>query len=240
MEKEIGTVTAIMRYPVKSMAGETLQSCLLGWHGLEGDRRFAFRRLEDSGGFPWLSAGRLPSLIRYQPFRSDKEQESPLSTHVRTPEGAEFELRSEELSDEIARLFGKEVQLMQLNQGVFDEASLSLISLSTIAGLELECGKSLDVRRFRPNLVIETVNGQKFAEDDWVGKSICFGTDDGPEVSITLRDVRCAMINLDPDTALSDPVILKSVVRTNSNCAGVYATVTKTGVITVGQKLYLK
>lgn len=236
----IGTVAAIMRYPVKSMASESLQSCLLGWHGLEGDRRFAFRRLEDTGGFPWLTAGRLPSLIRYQPFRYGKGQEGSLPTHVRTPDGQEFELRSEELRAEIARLFGKEVQLMQLNQGIFDEAALSLISLGTIAGLELECGKKLDARRFRPNLVVETVTGQKFAEDDWVGKTIYFGTDDGPEVSIMLRDVRCAMINLDPDTALSDPVILKSVVRTNSNCAGVYATVTKPGFITVGQKLYLK
>lgn len=240
MESEIGTLTSITRYPVKSMAGESLENSALGWHGLEGDRRFAFRRLEDTAGFPWLTAGRAPQLIRYQPFQLSGDMENPLPSHVRTPDGKEFELQSEELRAEIARLYGKDVQLMQLNQGVFDEAALSLISLGTIAGLELECGKTLDVRRFRPNLVIETLSGKPFSEDEWVGKIIRFGTDGGPEVSITLRDVRCAMINLDPDTAESDPIVLKSVARTNEVCAGVYATVTKTGVVTVGQKLFLK
>lgn len=56
MRIAIGQVEAIFRYPVKSMAGERLETENLGWHGLEGDRRLAFRRIEDRGGFPWLSA----------------------------------------------------------------------------------------------------------------------------------------------------------------------------------------
>lgn len=236
---EIGIIKNIFRYPVKSMAGEALGSCELGWHGLEGDRRFAFRRLEDVGGFPWLTAGRLPSLIRYQPFRSGENSEKQSATHVRTPEGKEFELGSEELRAEIAQLYGKDVQLMQFKHGIFDEAAISLINLSTIRGVEMECEKRLDVRRFRPNLLIETGSGEPFAEDNWVGRSIRFGSD-GPEISITLRDLRCAMINLDPDTAESDPIVLKSVARINEVCAGVYATVTKTGTVAVGQKLFLK
>lgn len=237
---EIGIVKNIFRYPVKSMAGESLESCALGWHGLEGDRRFAFRRMEDSGGFPWLTAGRLPSLIRYQPFRSGEDSEKQSATHVRTPEGKEFELSSEELRAEIARLYGKDVQMMQFKHGIFDEAAVSLISLGTIHGLAIECGKPLDVRRFRPNILIESATAEPFAEDQWVGRVLQFGSDDGPEISITLKDLRCAMVNLDPDTAESDPVVLKSVARVNEVCAGVYATVTKTGVVAVGQKLFLK
>jgi hypothetical protein len=49
---EIGHIEAIFRYPVKSMRGESLDAATLGWHGLEGDRRLAFRRLEERGGFP--------------------------------------------------------------------------------------------------------------------------------------------------------------------------------------------
>jgi hypothetical protein len=56
MTIEIGQIKAIFRYPVKSMAGEQLDSANLGWHGLDGDRRFAFRRIADEGGFPWLTA----------------------------------------------------------------------------------------------------------------------------------------------------------------------------------------
>lgn len=240
---EVGIIKKIFRYPVKSMAGESLESCTLGWHGLEGDRRFAFRRMEDSGGFPWLTAGRFPSLIRYQPFwafQSGESADQNRSLQVRTPEGKEFEASSEELRAEIARLYGKDVQLMQFKHGIFDEAAVSLISLGTIHGLGIECGNPLDVRRFRPNLLVETFSADPFAEDDWVGRTISFGSDGGPEISITLKDLRCAMVNIDPDTAESDPVVLKTAARMNDVCAGVYATVTKTGTVSVGQKLFLK
>jgi uncharacterized protein YcbX len=66
----VGQVREIVRYPVKSMAGIATESVVLGWHGLDGDRRFAFRRVGDDSGFPWLSASRLPELVRYQPTSS--------------------------------------------------------------------------------------------------------------------------------------------------------------------------
>jgi MOSC N-terminal beta barrel domain len=52
MPIEIGHVEAIFRYPVKSMSGERLEAAELGWHGIEGDRRLAFRRMTDHSGFP--------------------------------------------------------------------------------------------------------------------------------------------------------------------------------------------
>jgi hypothetical protein len=58
---EIGHVDAILRYPVKSMGGERLEAAKLGWHGLGGDRRLAFRRMDDRSGFPWLTASKLPT-----------------------------------------------------------------------------------------------------------------------------------------------------------------------------------
>ena len=68
---ELGRISAIFRYPVKSMAGELLDVAKLGWHGIEGDRRFAFRRATDTSGFPWLTAGKLPELLLYKPFGQD-------------------------------------------------------------------------------------------------------------------------------------------------------------------------
>ncbi len=44
---EIGHVEAIFRYPVKSLGGEQLEVANLGWHDIDGDRRLAFRRIED-------------------------------------------------------------------------------------------------------------------------------------------------------------------------------------------------
>src|SRR5437868_9873121 len=68
---ELGRISAIFRYPVKSMAGELLDVAKLDWHGIEGDRRLAFRRLNDKSGFPWLSASKLPELLLYKPFGLD-------------------------------------------------------------------------------------------------------------------------------------------------------------------------
>ena len=58
---EIGHVEAIFRYPVKSMGGERLEAAKLGWHGLDGDRRLAFRRIDDRSGFPWLRQASFPT-----------------------------------------------------------------------------------------------------------------------------------------------------------------------------------
>ena len=58
-------------------------------------------------------------------------------------------------------------------------------------------------------------------------------------VALTTPDVRCAMVNIDPDTAALSPQVLKAVVRVHDNLAGVYATVTRIGRLAVGQSVVL-
>jgi uncharacterized protein YcbX len=240
MIAHVGNVHAITRYPVKSMAGIATDAAFLGWHGFEGDRRFAFRRLNDNSGFPWLSASRLPELLLYQPFGLDESAEEPAPTHVRTPEGLDLELRSAELQTSVSEKFGHAVELMKFKHGIFDEASVSVISLATIAEIGREAEQDLDTRRFRANIVIATDATEPFLEDGWVGGQLVFGDNEaGPVVSVTLRDLRCVMINLDPDTGKQDTRVMKAAVRLNENNAGAYATVTRTGQITVGQPVSL-
>jgi hypothetical protein len=240
MIKQLGHVCELVRYPVKSMAGIATESAFLGWHGLDGDRRFAFRRLGDDSGFPWLSASRLPELLLYHPLGLDQSSGEPLPTQVRTPAGVELDLRSKELEREIAERFGSGVELMKLKHGIFDEGSVSVIARATMAGISREAGVRLDTRRFRANIVLETDESDPFAEDEWVGGRLLFGeTEPRPAVNVTLRDVRCMMINLDPDTATQDARMLKTVVRLNLNNAGVYGTVAQTGAIHVGQPISL-
>lgn len=236
----VGHVHQLVRYPIKSMAGISTDSAFVGWHGLQGDRRFAFRRLSDNSGFPWLSASRLPELLLHQPTGLDEHAEEPLPTHVRTPEGLTLELGSAELQNLIAEKFGSPVELMKLKHGIFDEASVSVINLATIAGIGREAGQDLDTRRFRANIVIASESTEPFLEDGWVGGRLVFGSNDvGPIVSLTTRDVRCAMINLDPDTAEKGAQIMKTVVRLNENNAGAYGTVARTGQVSVGQPVSL-
>src|SRR5512138_283647 len=106
MRIKVGEVEALYRYPVKSMRGERLEAATLGWHGLEGDRRLAFRRLDERGGFPWLSATKLPDLILFTPQRREAGNDEALPTHVRTPEGEEMPLFGEALAAEVGRRCG--------------------------------------------------------------------------------------------------------------------------------------
>jgi len=238
MIRHVGYVHELVRYPVKSMAGIATNSAFLGWHGLQGDRRFAFRRLNDNSGFPWLSASRLPELVLYQPLGFNENADEP--THIRTPEGIELALGSAELQNSVAEKFGSPVELMKLKHGIFDEASVSVIDVATIAAIGREAEQTLDARRFRANILITSEATEPFLEDRWVGGRLVFGTDDsGPIVNVTMRDERCVMINLDPETAEKDPRIMKAVVRLNNNNAGVYAAVARTGQISVGQPVSL-
>ncbi len=236
--KAIGRILEITRYPVKSMAGEAMASGTLGWHGLEGDRRLAFARSGVSTGFPWLNASKLPSLITYVPLR--EEPSSTLPSRVRNPAGQELGLQSDELRIELEQAHGAPLHLMEISNGIFDDAPISLIAASTIDAISREAGVPLDSRRFRPNLLMETVEGRPFEEDQWVGRMIHIGEgEEAPVLAICVRDVRCVMINLDPATAAADPRMLKAAVRLNENCAGVYATVVRCGQVSRGDVLYL-
>lgn len=236
----VGYVHELWRYPVKSMAGVATDSAFLGWHGLQGDRRFAFRRLNDNSGFPWLSASRLPELLLYKPQGVDENAQDPVPTNIRTPEGMDFPLGSAELQNSVAEKFGSPLELMKLRNGIFDETSVSLMHLATIAAIGREAGQTLDARRFRENILITSEATEPFLEDRWVGGRLVFGSNGvGPMINVTMRDERCVMINLDPDTAEQDPRIMKAAVRLNRNNAGVYGTVARTGQISVGQSVSL-
>jgi len=245
MLMEVGQVEAIFRYPVKSMGGERLEVANLGWHGLEGDRRLAFRRMliNDRSGFPWLSASTLPDLLRFAPQRGegDAREDGGLPTHIRTPDGKDLPVFGEDLAAEVGRRYGAPVQMMELRHGIFDEASISVIASDTVREISQLAGRSLDVRRFRPNILVRLLRPVPFQEDEWVGGVLSFGEgNDAPAITVTLRDERCAMLNLDPDTAIPAPEVLKAVVRAHQNTAGIYGAVTRTGRLAVGQTIFLR
>jgi len=238
---EIGQVEAIFRYPVKSMAGERLEAANLGWHGLDGDRRLALRRINDRSDFPWLSASKLPDLVLFAPQRREDGVPGDLPTHVRTPAGKELPIFGEELAAEVERCYGAPVQMMQMKHGIFDDASISVIAADTVDEIGRLAGRHLDVRRFRPNVVVRLLRPAPFQEDDWLGGVLSFGEgNDAPAVAVTMRDLRCSMVNLDPDTAKPSPEVMKAIVRVNENNAGIYGAVVRIGRLAVGQTVFLR
>lgn len=241
MPIKLGEVEALFRYPVKSMSGERLDAAELDWHGIVGDRRLGVHRLGDHGGFPWLTATKLPELILFAPRRRGAMAEGDLPTHVRTPEGAELELFGPELAAEIGRRAGSPVEMMHLNRGIFDEAGLSLIAPATIDEIGRLSAQTPDVRRFRPNIVIRSLRALPFEEDEWVGGVLSFGEgSEAATIAVTNRDERCAMVNFDPDSARPAAEMLKAIVRVRHNKAGVYGTITRRGRLTVGQSIFFE
>jgi uncharacterized protein YcbX len=128
-----------------------------------------------------------------------------------------------------------------LKHGIFDDASISIIASDTVREIGRLSGRSADVRRFRPNIVVRLLQSAPFQEDEWVGGALSFGEEDtAPAVTVTTRDVRCSMVNLDPDTASSAPEVLKAIVRANQNNAGIYGAVTRIGRLAVGQVVLIR
>ena len=233
---EIGRVEALYRYPVKSMAGERLEAAELGWHGLEGDRRLALRRVEDRGGFPWLTASKLAELLLFTPHGSS----DGLPTHVRTPDGVDLPIFGDDLAAEIERRHGAPVQMMHMKHGIFDDGSVSVIAVDTAGEICRLAGHEPDARRFRPNVLVRLSQPGPFLEDAWLGGVLTFGGgDEAPAIAVTMRDARCSMVNLDPDSARSSPELLKAAVRANGNNAGIYGTVVRTGRLEAGQPICL-
>jgi len=88
---------------------------------------------------------------------------------------------------------------------------------------------SLDRRRFRANVVIQADLPDGFVEDA-----------DSAVASVTCRDLRCVMINVDPDTAEKDARVMKAVVGLMKIMrACMYAAVVQSGRIQVGDAVHL-
>ena len=81
----------------------------------------------------------------------------------------------EELAAEVGRRYGAPVEMMQLRQGIFDDASISVIASDTICEIARLAGQTADVRRFRPNIVVRLLRAVPFQEDEWLGGVLSFG-----------------------------------------------------------------
>src|SRR5262249_59314712 len=125
-------------------------------------------------GFRGAIGGKPPAVGVVTPLRSEDGNGDALPPHVRTPEGEEMPLFGEALAADVGRRYGAAVQMMQLNHGIFDEASISVISSATVREIGRLAGLSADVRRFRPNIVVRSTRAVSFEEDAWVGGVLTF------------------------------------------------------------------
>lgn len=232
---EIGRVVGLWRYPVKSMAGESLARAEVSWHGLAGDRRWAFVRPDvPQSGFPWFTLREQPAMANYRPSFADPARPDRSATLVSTPAGEVLDVTDPALAAALGR---PDLRVMRQDRGIFDTFPLSIITTQTLANLGCGLGLELDVRRFRPNLLVEAVGDVAYPEDEWVGRVLRIGS---TRLRIDKRDGRCAVITLDPVTGERNPAILRAVVDERGGCLGVYGTTVEPGQLAVGDSLALE
>jgi uncharacterized protein len=128
-----------------------------------------------------------------------------------------------------------------LPQGTFfDAASVHVLTTATLDRLRALYPKGrFEVRRFRPNMVIETANGETgFVENAWIGRTLAIG--DAARLSITGPCPRCVMTTLGQSDLPRDVGILRTAAQHNQANVGVYASVLQGGKVRRGDSVSLE
>ncbi len=116
----------------------------------------------------------------------------------------------------------------------FDCATVHLLTTATLDRLrELYPAGRFEVRRFRPNIVVQNGSGvSDFVENAWIGHTLTIG--DEVRLAITGPCSRCVMTTLPQGDLPDDPGILRTAAKHNKVNVGVYASVVAHGTIRRG------
>ena len=203
-------VHELWRYPVKSMAGESLQSAELTESGIVGDRIVQARN----------PAGRiLTARIRPQLLRHHASLTSDNDVLV---DGRPW--TRDDVARDVEAAGGQGVRLINSTaEDRFDILPLLVATDGMLAAV------GYDRRRFRPNLVIGGVPG--LTEREWEGAQLRIG-----EVVIAMEDLRtrCIMTTFDPDSGQQDLDVLRRVQKEFDGRLGLNSSVVVPGRISVG------
>lgn len=206
----------IWRYPVKSMAGERLDSVWLTENGIQGDRAVqvytAGGRIATARTYPGLLVMRGSIDKDGTPLVDGRPWYDPnVLAQVRAVVGPGATLEHDD------------------SPGRFDILPLLIATDGAIQAF------GRDSRRLRPNLVIAGVEG--LAENEWQGQRLAIGA-----VRIGIHDLRgrCVMTTFDPDTLVQDPAVLRDIVKRFGGKLALNCEVLKGGKLEVGQNAELQ
>ena len=262
----LGSICSLWRYPVKSMMGEEVNSAYLTPRGLYGDRAYALIDTSTGKIASAKNPSKWPTMFQFraslsEPPSPDKDlpaavitfptgatilsSQADADTLLSSQLGRPVMLKSavpdtpelEEYWPDIEGLALKEtVTVEAMPEGTFfDLAVLHILTTSTINSLRHNYPDGrFEVRRFRPNLVVEVPDDIEFAENDWIGKEVTVG---GAKLKITGPCPRCVMTTLPQYDLPKDPGILRTAAKYNQAHVGVYASVTQSGPVAIGDQL---
>jgi hypothetical protein len=258
---QIGTVSAIWRFPVKAMMGEQLNAARVTSAGVAGDRAYA---LIDGDGR--IGTGKIvrkwgPLFRSRARYLQEPDGESPTPAEITLPDGERLMTSDADAAARISRVLGFEARLITeapeplklespplgqvpeseddptvdfpvLNR-FFDLGSLHLLTTATLAELSAHSpGTRFDPRRFRPNFIVDTDGASGFVENDWPGKIIAIG--DEVRIKVMMPTIRCVVTTRAQDDLPAEPLVLKTAAAHNQANVGVYAAVEQGGTVRRG------
>jgi uncharacterized protein YcbX len=225
---EVGVVSDLWRFPVKSFAGEQTRRAFMGPFGILGDRRLAV--LDETGDL--LTGRRAHALLGFG--ARSTQADTGEGVEVITPEGWELAWDDPAVARELSDALGRAAVIVRNPVGVHDVAPAHVVSTGSLAAArDWVEGEEIDRRRFRANVILDLETREPFAEDAWVGGAIELGKG-GPVLEVISPTERCVMTTFDPDTVARDNRVLAGLARTRDNLFGVYARVRRPGWVEVG------
>lgn len=238
----IGHIKEMVRHPVKSFRGESVQATKIMEYGLYGDRSHAY--IDGTKKEDFLTITQFQEMVRYQAeFVGEESVDQFPKVKVTTPDGKVFDWEDQELITEMEHKSNRNITTKAYSPSHVPIGPIAVehILLATDASLEkLEelWGKGeVDLRRFRPNLFISLKDKKPFLEEEWMGRRMKIGNE--VELQLVGPCKRCMIITVNPDNAERDSSLHKTVIKEANNNFGVYASVIKTGDIHVGDEVYL-
>lgn len=250
--RETVTVESIRRYPVKGLSPERLESVALKpGDPIPGDRRYAIENGPsgfDTSAPKHLAKMHFLMLMRNERLATLRTRFDDATTVLTIETGTETvrgDLSTPEGRSAVETFFARFMpaelrgppRVLECPGFSFSDVArrvVSILNLASVAALEQRIGLPLDPLRFRANLHVTGLPA--WGEFDLVGKDLV--AEGGPRLRVVKRIVRCAAVNVDPETGFRDMQIPRVLDETygHSDC-GIYAEVIEGGEIVPGTKL---
>ena len=256
-----GFISALWRYPVKSMMGEVALSTNITAHGLLGDRAYALMDTETGKVVSAKNPKLWPNMFSFRSrYNQAPSGNGVAPVTITLPDGSKVSSDDNNVNDVLSKALGRSVQLVsavpenpQLEEywpdleeldhrdtvtdenmpaGTFyDLALIHILTIPTLRKLsELYPEGQFEVRRFRPNIVVNTDSDQSdFIENEWIGKKLAIGSE--VVLNITGPCPRCVMTTLPQGNLPRDTGILRAAAQNNDAHVGVYAEVVQGGTV---------
>jgi uncharacterized protein YcbX len=186
----VARVASLHRYPVKSLAGESLDAVDVEVRGLAGDRAWAVCDPDGKLG-SGKSSRRFRKMDGLLLLSGAYDGAVPV---VAFPDGSRIRADDPSVHDALSAYVGRPVRLEPEGEiSHFDDGPVHLVTTSGLRAVAKAHGGPVDVRHFRPNVVLDTGDAAGYPEDDWLGRRLVIGD---VELEIVAPMPRCVMVTM--------------------------------------------